>query len=114
VYGLSSEHLSKRCLVPIVVVIVGTFMIFDIHFMQGTIDKGHLQIRQDGLVPNSYTFTMYDNSLSQYFIHTLFSHQYNPSLTIRKYNFSTSLHVSAVNGHHQVSCYAKIVALYKI
>jgi hypothetical protein len=48
------------------------------------------------------------------FIHTLFSHQCNPSLKIKKFHSSTSRRVSAAKDHHQVSCHAKTVAVYKI
>jgi hypothetical protein len=44
-----------------------------------------------------------------------FCHQCNPSLKIKEFHSSTSGHVSAAKGHHhQVSGYAKTVALYKI
>jgi hypothetical protein len=47
-------------------------------------------------------------------VYTLFTHQCNPSLNIKKFHSSTSQHVSAATKNHQVSCYAKTVALYKI
>jgi hypothetical protein len=53
--------------------------------------------------------------LHLYILYThLFSHQCNSSLKIKKFHSSTSRHVSAAKGHHQVSCYATTVALYKI
>jgi hypothetical protein len=42
------------------------------------------------------------------FIHILCSQQCNPSLKIKKFHSSTSRHVSAAKGYHQVSCYAKL------
>jgi hypothetical protein len=37
------------------------------------------------------------------FIHNLFSHPCNPSLINKKFHTSSSRHVSAIKGHHQVS-----------
>jgi hypothetical protein len=50
--------------------------------------------------------------LCRFFMHTLFSHQWNLSLKIKKFHFFTSQHVSAAKGEHHL--YIRCLVMIKL